>query len=92
MSTSIDLVDGIELIKKYQEGRTLGQLAKEYGVSAPTVSKRLRGLGVDVRSKGRRRKKKHTEYLPDPPSKPEFPGNVITPKNEHPKKHKIVKL
>lgn len=47
-----------ELKSKYVAGETLKALAKEYGCSQPTISKALRGAGVELRKPGRKKKEK----------------------------------
>jgi len=48
-----------EVVKKYEAGATLKQLAEEYSCSIPTVSRALHAHGATVRPKGRRKKVVH---------------------------------
>jgi len=56
MPKNLDAVALQHLKTQYEEGKTLKVLARDLGVSAPTVSKLLRSVGASIRSKGRRKK------------------------------------
>jgi len=43
-----------EAAQEYKNGKTLIPLAKTYGISAPTMSKYLRSVGVTIRNRGTR--------------------------------------
>lgn len=49
MRPTVDLPDG-ELARRYRAGESIIVLAHEYGCSIATVSRRLRALGVTMRS------------------------------------------
>jgi len=54
MKKKLSQTDLINLKTQYENGKTLKVLARELGISAPTVSKLLRSVGTSIRSKGRK--------------------------------------
>ena len=42
------------MIRRYEAGEVLGQIAESYGMTQPTVARHLRRAGAPVRPRGRR--------------------------------------
>lgn len=56
-----EILDIENITKKYVAGASLKNLAKECGVSQPTIAKALREHGVEIRSRGRQKKNSFSE-------------------------------